>query len=192
MSTRIQDLLTRAEGELRHEPLERRVRAALGSRTAVDSTRAMLVWEPRRVVPSYAVPTEDIRVEVSTAAAQTDEVAGVLHPGIPFSLHTAPGEPVSIGDRAGAGFRLADEDLAGHVVLDFDAFDGWFEEDEQIAGHPRSPFHAIEVHRSSRPIRIELDGELLAETTRARLLTETGLPLRFYLPREDGLSWVFQ
>ena len=181
----MQDLMERAEGELRHEPVERRVRATLGSETAVDSTRPILIWEPRRVVPSYAVPVEDIRAELSPAAAQADDVAGLLHPGIPFAVHTASGDPISVDDRVAAGFRLADDDLVGYVELDFDAFDDWYEEDERIAGHPRSPFHSIHVHRSSRPVRIELDGVLVAETTRARLLSETSLPLRFYLPLED-------
>jgi uncharacterized protein (DUF427 family) len=185
MSTRMQDLLSRARGDLRHEPIERRVRASLGADAVVDSTRAILVWEPRRVVPSYAVPAEDIRAELSSAPAANGRAAGVLHPGIPFGVHTAAGEPVSIDGRVGAGFRLADDDLAGYVVLDFDAFDEWYEEDEPIAGHPRDPYHRVDVRRSARPVRIELDGETLAETTRARLLFETSLPLRFYVPRED-------
>jgi uncharacterized protein (DUF427 family) len=71
------------------------------------------------------------------------------------------------------------------VVLDFAAFDDWYEEDERIAGHPRDPFHRVDVRRSARPVRIEVDGDVVAETTRARLLFETSLPLRFYLPRED-------
>jgi uncharacterized protein (DUF427 family) len=181
----MQDLMAQARGALRHEPIERRVRASLGAETIVDSTRAVLVWEPRRVVPSYAVPVEDIRAELSTAPATNGEVAGVLHPRIQFSVHTAPGEPISIEDRVGAGFRLADEDLAGYVALDFDAFDDWYEEEDRIAGHPGDPFHRIDVRRSARPVRIEVDGEVVAETTRARLLFETQLPMRFYLPRED-------
>jgi uncharacterized protein (DUF427 family) len=181
----MQDLLARARSQLRHEPIERRVRASLGADASVDSTRAILVWEPRRVVPSYAVPVEDIRAELATAPLTNGEVAGVLHPGIPFGVHTAAGEPVSIEDHEGAGFRLADEDLAGYVVLDFDAFDDWYEEDERIAGHPRDPFHRVDVRQSARPVRIEVEGEVVAETTRARLLCETSLPLRFYLPRED-------
>jgi uncharacterized protein (DUF427 family) len=181
----MQDLLARARRELRHEPIERRVRANLGAEAIVDSTRAILVWEPRRVVPSYAVPVEDIRAELSMAPATGGQAAGVLHPGIPFRVHTAAGEPVSIDDRVGAGFRLADEDLAGYVVLDFAAFDDWYEEDERIAGHPRDPFHRVDVRRSARPVRIEVDGDVVAETTRARLPFETSLPLRFYLPRED-------
>jgi uncharacterized protein (DUF427 family) len=181
----MQALLAGARSELRHEPIERRVRARLGADAIVDSTRAILVWEPRRVVPSYAVPEDDIRAELSSAPADHAEAPGVLHPGIPFGVHTAAGQPVTIDDREGAGFRLADHDLAGYVVLDFGAFDGWLEEDEPIAGHPRDPFHRVDVRRTGRPVRIELDGAVLAETTGARLLCETSLPMRFYVPRDD-------
>ena len=150
----MQDLLARARTDLRHEPIERRVRAQIGGATALDSTRAALVWEPRRVVPSYAVPAADIGAELTPAPAADQEVDGVLHPGIPFAVHTAPGEPVSVGDRTGAGFRLADDDLDGYVVLDFGAFDAWYEEDERIVGHPRDPFHRVDVRRTQRPVRI--------------------------------------
>jgi uncharacterized protein (DUF427 family) len=181
MSTRVRDLFGRGADELRHEPIERRVRAD----AVVDSTRAILVWEPRRIVPSFAVPAEDIHAELTSAPSAHDEAPGVLHPGIPFGVHTAAGEPVSVGGREGAGFRLADADLQGYVVLDFDAFDRWLEEDEEIAGHPRDPFHRVDVRLTQRPVRIEAGGETLAETTRARLVFETGLPTRFYVPRED-------
>ena len=90
-----------------------------------------------------------------------------------------------MGERVGAGFRLADADLDGYVLLDFYAFDAWLEEDEPIHGHPRDPFSRVDVRLTSRPVRIELDGEVLAESTRARLLFETLVPTRFYLPRED-------
>ena len=173
-----------ARDQLRHEPAERRVRASLGGDVIADSTRAMLVWEPRRICPSYAVPVEDVAAELSEAPLANGHVDGMLHPGIPFGVHTAAGEPVTIAGREGAGFRLADEELDGYVVLDFDAFD-WLEEDEPIHGHPRDPFHRVDVRRSARRVRIELDGEVLAETTDARLLCETNLPMRFYVPRED-------
>jgi uncharacterized protein (DUF427 family) len=185
MTTKMTDLMTEARGTLRYEPTERRVRAMLGGETAVDSTRAMLIWEPRRVCPSYAVPAEDIAAELAAAPATGEQAAGVLHPGIPFAVHTAAGEPVTIGDHEGAGFVFDDEALAGYVELDFDAFDEWYEEDERIAGHPRDPFARVDVRRSARPVRIELDGEVLAESTGARMLYETGLPTRFYLPRDD-------
>jgi uncharacterized protein (DUF427 family) len=179
------DHMARAHGEQRHEPIERRVRASLAGAPVVDSTRAVLVWEPRRVVPTYAVPAEDIGAGIERAPATAEPVDGILHPGVPFSVHTAAGEPVSIGGRAGAGFRLADEDLAGYVALDFRAFEDWLEEDEPVRGHPRDPFHRIDVRRTARPVRIEVGGRVVAESARARLLFETSLPLRFYVPRED-------
>jgi uncharacterized protein (DUF427 family) len=168
----------------------------------VDSTRAVLVWEPRRVVPSYAVPAADIHAELVPSAAPTTDgelAAGrplpdvfarpVLDPSVPFSAHTTRGEAVDVranGETSlGAGLRLADPDLAGYVVLDFRAFDGWSEEDEPIVGHPRDPFHRIDVLASSRHLRLELDGEVLAESSRPMLLFETMLPVRYYLPRED-------
>jgi uncharacterized protein (DUF427 family) len=179
MSTRMQDLFAAALRELRYEPIERRIRAD----DAVDSTSALLVWEPRRVTPSYAVPESDISAELTPAALDAMTVAGVLHPGIPFTVHTAPGDPVSIGERFAAGFRLTDP--GGYVVLDFNAFETWLEEDERVRGHPRDPFSRIDVRRTSRPVRIELDGEVLAETTDARMLFETGIHTRFYVPKED-------
>jgi uncharacterized protein (DUF427 family) len=179
----MQDLLAEARTRLRHEPIERRIRADLGDRTVVDSTRALLVWEPRRIVASFAVPAEDIGTEVTPAPAAGRDVPGVLHPGVPFDVHTAAGEPVTIGDRVGAGFRL--DDLPGYVVLDFKAFDAWREEDERVFSHPRDPFHRVDVRRTARPVRIEVDGHVVAESTQARMLFETSLHTRFYLPRED-------
>jgi uncharacterized protein (DUF427 family) len=180
------DLLGATLDRLRHEPLECRVRATLDGSTIVDSTRAVLLWEPRRVVPIYAVPAADIAAGLTPApAGESEDVPGVLHPGIPFAVHTTDGEPVTIGGREGAGFRLADAELPDYVALDFGAFDAWYEEDEPVVGHPRDPFHRVDVRRTERPVRVELDGELVAETTQARLVFETSLPLRFYVPRDD-------
>ncbi|RZS37091.1 uncharacterized protein (DUF427 family) [Herbihabitans rhizosphaerae] len=166
----------RVYGELRYEPTAKRVRARAGDTTVVDSRRAVLVWEPNQYRATYAVPAEDVRGTLTPAEA----AAGA---------HTADGEPLSIEadgvTLAGAAFRPADPDLAGLVLLDFDTFDGWLEEDEAILGHPRDPYHRIDVRRTSTPVRVELDGELLAESTNARVVFETGLSPRYYLPRAD-------
>ena len=176
--------------DLRYEPTEKRVRALLGDRAVVDSTRALLIWEPRRVVPSYAVPVDDIDAELAPAPAiATTDGPLILHPGIPFSRHSTEGEPLTLraGDetREQAAFRPSDPDLAGYAVLDFRAFDAWYEEEERVVGHPRDPFHRVDIRPGSRHVRVELDGRLLAESTRPTLVFETGLPTRFYLPQED-------
>jgi uncharacterized protein (DUF427 family) len=202
MSTKMRSLLASGFGQVRYEPTAKRIRAILGGATVLDSTRAVLVWEPRRIVPSYAVPVDDVRAELvpadAAAADVTDEVGSpmpdvagrpVLDPSIPFAVHSADGQVVDVragGEgRPAAGFRLADADLAGYVVLDFGAFDAWYEEDELNVAHPRDPFHRIDVLPSSRQVRLELDDQVLAESSRPTLLFETMLPARYYLPRED-------
>lgn len=45
--------------------------------------------------------------------------------------------------------------------------------------------HRITTRPSPRRVRVERDGQVLAESTRAVELDETRLPTRFYLPRED-------
>jgi uncharacterized protein (DUF427 family) len=185
----MRDLWSDGLRRLRYEPTEMRIRVGSGGQEIVDTTRAVLVWEPRRVVPSYAVPVAELRVDViASAAAATPAPDGVLHPGIPFSAHSTAGQVVDVGGVVGAGFRPEDAELAEHVVLDFRAFDEWFEEDERLVGHPREPYHRVDVRPSSRTVRIELDGQVLAESSRPTLVFETSLPTRFYLPREDFVA----
>jgi uncharacterized protein (DUF427 family) len=183
--------------ELRYEPTGKRIRVLADGATVADTTGAVLVWEPRRVVPTYAVPVADVRGELVPAPAvhvpQRPErlregLPTVLTPSTAFGAHTTAGEPLTVrtaaGDRVAAAFRPADPDLAGFVLLDFAAFD-WLEEDDEIVSHPRDPFHRVDIRHSSRHVRVERDGQLLAESTRPVLLFETSLPVRSYLPRDD-------
>jgi uncharacterized protein (DUF427 family) len=75
------------------------------------------------------------------------------------------------------------EGVAGTVRFDWAAMDAWYEEDEQVFVHPRNPYARVDAVRSSRPVRVELDGVVLAESTSPVVVFETGLPARFYLPR---------
>ena len=201
MSTHLRELFMQELGALRHEPTQKRIRATLGDETVVDSRRALLVWEPKRVVPSYAVPVEDVDGELGAApdggaagpagmpdgAPRLGDVP-VLDPSIPFAVHTAEGEPLTVrdgGGREAAAFRPADPTLDGYVILDFDGFDAWYEEDERNVAHPRDPFHRIDIVHSSRHVRVELDGQALAESSRPYLLFEPPLPVRYYLPAAD-------
>lgn len=198
MSLRMRDAAMSGLDELRHEPTARRIRAVLGGVPVVDSTAAMLVWEPRRIVPAYAVPLADVHAALVPAGPQGSDLPGgvsmpdlsrrpVLDPSVPFACHTAAGEAVDVEGATlpGAGFLLTDPDLAGYVLLDFRAFDAWYEEDERNVAHPKDPFKRIDVLATSRHVRVELDGVLLAESARARILFETHLPPRYYLPLED-------
>lgn len=206
MSVQLRKVFFSQLGEVRFEPSAKRIRAMVGDETVIDTTRAALLWEPRRIVPTYAVPAADIRAELVPSTpppvdSEADGIQGlampdvsdrpVLDPSIPFDVHTADGQPMDVLTSGsdpkalpGAGFRLDDHDLEGYVVLDFDAFT-WYEENELNVAHPKDPFHRIDILSSSRHVRLELNGELLAESTRPLMLFETSLPVRFYLPRED-------
>ncbi|HUR84203.1 MAG TPA: DUF427 domain-containing protein [Solirubrobacteraceae bacterium] len=209
MSIRLRDALMRELGALRYEPIDKRIRGVIVEATVVDSTRALLVWEPRRVVPAYAFPEDDIDAEIVAAPPADDTDAGsagvapsrpmprfggqtVLDPSVPFAVRTTEGEPVTIRARGGgrepAGFRAADEALQGYVIVDFDDFDAWYEEDERNVGHPRDPFHRIDIVHSDRHVRVEHEGEVLAESSRPYLLFEPPLPVRYYLSPEDVRS----
>jgi uncharacterized protein (DUF427 family) len=185
----MRDVVDSELGALRRELLPRRLRAELGGSTVVDTTRAMLVWEPRRVVPTYAVPIGDVAgtIQADPDVQLPPPDSPMVFPGTPFAAHTTPGEPVlvSVGDRTAHGFKPADRGLDGYVEVDFADFDAWYEEDEHRIGHPRDPYKRIDVLPSSRHLRIERDGVVLAESDRPKLLFETSLPIRYYLPAED-------
>jgi uncharacterized protein (DUF427 family) len=200
MGVRMMELLTGRLDALRYEPTAKRIRAFLAGEPVADTTDARLVWEPRRVVPAYAVPAAAMTTRLLPAGAESgdDEDAGfrlpdvsdrpLLDPSVPFAVHTCAGtvfDVVAGDETAGrSAFRPDDTDLADYVVLEFDAFE-WREEDESIVSHPHDPFGRIDVLRSSRHVRIEHDGTVLAQSSRPMLLFETLLPVRFYLPPED-------
>jgi uncharacterized protein (DUF427 family) len=106
-----------------------------------------------------------------------------------FGLHTTDGFEMTLRaggvERESAAYRAVDPDLEGYVILDFDAFDGWLEEEETIRGHPRDPFHRVDVRLSSRHVVVSLGDVDLADSSRPRLVFETKLGVRYYLPRED-------
>ncbi|MCB0913205.1 MAG: DUF427 domain-containing protein [Propionibacteriaceae bacterium] len=204
MATAMRKLLWRANGELRYHPVRKWVRAMVDDRTVVDSRDVFLVWEPRRVVGSYAVPEHDVQGELVPAPptgtperpVHIEEAPPVLDPHTPFAVHSTPGTPLSVRlpDRElpGAAFRPDDSDLRGHVILDWAAFTRWFEEDEPVLAHPHDPFGRIDCLRSSRHVQVLHKGTTLADTTRPTLLFETPLPTRFYLPREDVAMELLQ
>lgn len=197
MALRFADHEFAALSELRWHPETKRIRAFVGDATIVDSTRARVVWEPRRVVPSLAVRIDDINGSLVAAepdiaeerAVQLGDGPPVLDPSTGFTFHSVEGRSFDIitdaSELPAAAFAPADEDLDGYVIVDFDAFDEWREEDEELVGHARDPFKTIDTRRSSRPVEVEIAGVIVAESTHSVMLFETYLPTRYYLPRED-------
>jgi uncharacterized protein (DUF427 family) len=198
MAVQLSELLWSVLGELRYQPVPRRIRALRDGELVLDTLGAAVVWEPQRVVPSYAVPVADVLLELepapprSTPVSATPVVLGqtqIYDPSAPFAFHTTAGTELSVrvGEHRldGAAFAPEDPAMAGFAILDFDAFD-WLEEDEPLVAHPRDPFDRIDVRISRRKVRFEHRGQLVAESDRSLMLFEgVALPPRYYLPRED-------
>ncbi|MEU8813374.1 DUF427 domain-containing protein [Actinoplanes sp. NPDC048796] len=159
------------------EPSPRRVRAMLGGRVVVDTTRAVYLWEIPSY-PQYYIPIEDVAEDVIV----DEEHEQRLSRGRARRLGLRSGDV----HRPAAGRHYVESKLPGLpglVRFEWDALDAWFEEDEEIFGHPRNPYHRVDALRSSRRVRVELDGVVLAESSSPVLLFETGLPTRYYLDR---------
>jgi uncharacterized protein (DUF427 family) len=171
------DTATTSAGQgVRVEQGAKRVRAYLGGRLVADTTRPLLVWE-RPFYPAYYVPAADIAAElVPTGGVDRSSDRGdgqVLDVRVDGATATAAA--VRFGASPVAELRDA-------VRLEWSAMDAWFEEDEEVFVHPRSPYTRVDILRSSRHVRVEAGGVVLAETSQPTLLFETGLPTRFYLP----------
>ena len=164
-------------GRVRLEQGGKRVRAVLGGEVVADTARPMLVWEVP-YYPAYYIPLADVRAELRPDG-------GTVHSPSRGDARTLT---VVAGGREaeGAAWRYEDspiEALRDLVRLDWAAMDAWFEEDEEVFTHPRDPYTRVDILASSRHVRIEVGGETLAESASPRLLFETGLPVRYYLPK---------
>lgn len=165
------------------EPSERWVRGRKGALAVVDSRHPVLVWEPTLPVPTYAFPRKDVREDLLRPAKNppTGRHAGST---VFYDLE-AEGELLE-----NAAWTYPADDLAGHIAFEWfrrngKGLDHWYEEEEEIFIHPRDPHKRVDAMPSSRHVVVEIDGTVVADSHRPVLLFETGLPTRYYLPRED-------
>jgi uncharacterized protein (DUF427 family) len=163
------------------EPVPRRIRAYLGGSAVVDSTNARYVWE-WPAFPQYYIPAQDVRAGLLVNEDVTEDTP--LGKVAVHGLSAGDGEAY----RPAAAKVVVDPvvpELRETVRFEWSALDAWFEEDERVHVHPRSPYTRVDALRSTRHVRVELHGEVLAESSSPVLLFETGLPTRYYLNRTD-------
>ena len=183
---RLEDIVDRVQNthieHLMFEPTAKRVRAMLASATIADSTNVMIMHEPGRLT-AYYFPIADVRQDllIPSSKRTSSPLKGEAHYW-----------SVQVGDTIAAdavwSYPSPPEgcpDISKHVALYWNSMDRWLEEDEEVFVHPRDPYHRIDILESSRQIRVVLAGTTLAETTHARFLFETTLPVRYYIPRSD-------
>jgi uncharacterized protein (DUF427 family) len=154
----------------------KRVRVYLAGELVADTRTPFLVWE-WPYYPTYYFPVDDVRAEL-VPAGRTEHSpsrgeAQVYHVKVAGADADSaalryPGSPI--------------EALRDLVRLDWNSMTEWFEEDELVYVHPRDPYSRVDILASSRHIRVEIDGVTVADSRQPRILFETGLPPRYYVP----------
>ncbi|HEV3295381.1 MAG TPA: DUF427 domain-containing protein [Streptosporangiaceae bacterium] len=163
---------------IRIEPGHKRVRTYLAGQLVADTLHPVLVWEGPNY-PVYYLPAADVRAELVPAGHKHSPSRG---DGQVFDVK------VATATAAGAALRYPDSplpELRELVRFDWQAMSEWLEEDEPVYTHARSPYTRIDILASSRQVRVVVDGVTVAESGQPRILFETGLPPRFYLPLTD-------
>jgi uncharacterized protein (DUF427 family) len=177
--------LPRRKGIIYFEDAPRRIRATFDGEGVVDSRHAKLLHEQDHL-PLYYFPESEVRMDLLERSDHSTHC--------PFK-----GDACYWSVRAGA--RVADNaawsypnpiegapPLAGYLAFYWDKMDQWFEEDEPAIVHARDPYHRVDILDTSRHVKVALNGETVAETRTARVLFETGLPPRWYIPPQDVRS----
>lgn len=166
------------------EPTPRWVRVRLDEELVADSRRAVLHVQygpgslPRAFLPTYFLPQDDVAPGVLVDRVQDGS-------GFTTWAVEAGGRRVEHGAWSHARPSAPLDALAGLVTFAWQAPLTWFEEDEPLLMHARDPHKRVDVVASSRHVRVEHDGVLLAESRRPLALFETTLPVRYYLPSGD-------
>lgn len=165
-------------GRVRVEPSDRRVRVMLGGEMVADTVRPLLVWEVP-YYPTYYFPGEDVRTDLLVESGEVRDSP---------SRGAATQYTVKVNGSEGVSYAYQTpkiEELARHYAFVWKTMDHWFEEDEEVFVHARDPYTRIDILPSGRRVRVEVDGETVADTTNACFLFETGLPTRYYIPKTD-------
>jgi len=166
-------------GEIRVEHSRKRVRILLAGELVADTTGPLLVWEVP-YFPTYYVPVKDVRAELIPYGSDADKVLGeaeILTVKVPSGA-----EAVGAARRYPASPA---RQLHDAVRFEWEAMGEWLEEDEPVYTHARDPHTRVDILASSRHVRVEVDGVTVADSHNPRILFETGLPPRYYLPLSD-------
>jgi uncharacterized protein (DUF427 family) len=174
--------LPELKGLIYFEDFPRRVRAELGGETVVDSRHAKLLHE-HGLLPVLYFPEDEVRTDLFEPSGKRthcpwkgDASYWSVRRGDRVAKDAVWGYPEPLPDAP---------PLKGYVAFYWHAMDRWLEEDEEMLGHVRDPYHRVDVLDSSRHVKVSLDGVALAETHRPKALFETGLPVRWYIPPQD-------
>jgi uncharacterized protein (DUF427 family) len=160
------------------------VRVRAGDVWVADSRRALLLaWYGPRMLPTYCFPAADVRTDLIRPSA----TPGAAPMAVEHDL--LAGDQVL--ERAAQLFVDPPTSLAavdGHWSFTWDGRVTWIEEALEIHVHAKDPSKRVDAVPSERHVRVEIGGQLVAESRTPHALFETTLPTRWYLPVDD-VQW---
>lgn len=164
------------------EPVAKRVRIEVVGEVVADTIRAQRLHETG-LLPVYYVPWADVRRDLLEPSDH--------HTTCPFKGEASYWS-VRVGDRVEQDLVWSYPDplpevaaITDHVACYLQRVDAVYEEAVRLLGRPRDPYHRVDTLRSDRHVRVTRGDEVLAETDRPMAVFETGLPVRWYVPRLD-------
>ena len=163
---------------VRVEASPRWVRGFFNGEPIVDSKRVIVVYGARRLA-TYFFPTDDVRMDL-LRPAETQSTPGERRLTLELNGRTIEDIAWTYTDLDGERAQLRD-----YIAFEWRKVDAWYEEDDEVFVHPRDPYHRVDVLNSSRHVKVVIGGQVVAETRQPRLLFETGLRTRYYIPKVD-------
>ncbi|HEV2062275.1 MAG TPA: DUF427 domain-containing protein [Solirubrobacteraceae bacterium] len=170
------------------EDYPHRLRAVVDDRVVLDSTRAKVLHETGHQIVPY-VPLADFE---EATLQRSDTTTHCPFKGDASYWSLVVGDRV-VEDAVWAYEQPIDEArwLRGLAALKWDVADAWYVEDDVAFGpHLRDPYHRVDVFQSSRAVTVRARGTIIARTNRPKMLFETSLPVRVYVPRADVVPGV--
>lgn len=142
---------------------------------------------PRILVPAGHVEPVPRRIRATASGAVVLDTTRARYVWeIPnYPAYYVPAADIDPQTLATLHVKHGTGELEGYVRIRWTALDAWFEEDEQVFVHPRDPYTRVDALRSTREVRVEIDGVEFARSTSPVMVFETGLPTRYYLNRTD-------
>ena len=132
-----------------------------------------------------------IRAVIGGVTVIDSRRAKMLHQSGALARYFVPRDDVQwdrLGDVEAVAPPAGAPCLEDHVTFAWDDLDTWLEEDFELIAHAIDPYHRVDVRPTSRHVVVSVNDTKLADTRRAQALFETGLPIRWYLPRDDVVA----
>lgn len=166
--------------ELLHSP--KWLRVYFGGEYIADSKKTILVREQGHIL-TYYFPRQDVRMDLLERSEHQRQLTGLGQAS--YWSVKAGGKKATNAAWSVKKSTPESAEIEGYVAFKWNQMDAWFEENEQVFTHPRDPFVRLDAIQSSRHLQVVINGETVAETYHPVLLFETGLPVRYYIPKVD-------